>query len=272
MAKKTEEVAVRNESSLTSNAVPDYLQKYSQMGSVGMESLTQDDFVMPRLAIAQAMSPQLTEGDALYIEGLMPGMFFNSLTNELYGKGPLTITPLFPFKSRTLFPPRGSGTDVPLCSTRTVSTEGELIEGRIEPAGCSLCPHSKFQDEPRPDGSTKPDCSLYMNYICVLHRNGQMEPVALSLKSKMLKAAKKWNSVIRIRQMPAFTMLFNLSTVVEKSPKGTFFNIKIDNAGNVTEQMIQNTERLFTQFSNRPVKFDDRDTDVDDSLSANDEM
>lgn len=249
------------ESQLSTTAIPEHLKKYASLGSLGTEQMTKDDFIMPRLAIAQAMSPQVTKGDPLFLKGLEVGNFFNTLTGEIYGDGPVLVVPLFSFKSRIYFPPRGSDEAI-LCATSKV-VEGRLVEGRITPEGCDICPHSKFLDEPRPDGSTRPNCTLFYNYVVVLpQEGGVMAPLALSLKSKMIKSAKKWNSLIRYRQLPAFVQMFNIRSVAEKAPKGTFFNLAIDNAGQeISPELVAQTEKLFSTWSNQSVKFDTRGVD-----------
>jgi hypothetical protein len=268
MAKKATETqmipATPNQVQHSGNELPDYLQEYANMGTVGLEDISQEDTVMPRLAIAQNMSPQVDKSKPLYIPKLETGDFFNTVTNEIYGGGPLLVTPLFVFKSRIFFAPRGATGPQQLCSTRAVDEEGKLILGPITPEGCNQCPHSQFLDTPRSDGSTRPDCTLFYNYVLAIHKSDNtMEPAVLSAKSKMIKPAKKWNSMMRYRQprVPAFTMLFELTAVAETAPKGTFFNFSVQNAGNVSRELIQQSQQLFEMLSNRDIKVDMRGVD-----------
>lgn len=269
MAKKT---TVENENTQVVKAesdqlsIPSHLQKYAAMGSAGLENIRQEDTVMPRLAIAQQMSHQVQKTDPLFIKGLEVGQFFNTLTNEIYGEQ-VRVTPLLQSPSRIYFSPRGSDGPQQLCSTRTLDENGRLINGPITPEGCDLCPHSKFLTTPRADGSTRPDCTFFYNYVLAIHKeDGDIEPAVFSAKSKTIKPAKKWNSMMRYRrpQLPGFTMVFDLSAVPEKAPKGTFFNLSVANAGNVTEEQIAITESLYETLSNMDIKVDMRDTTHDD--------
>src|SRR5665213_2558557 len=61
---------------------PDYIPKSRR----GFEDTLQTDLMIPRLALAQALSPQVTEGDPNRIEGLKPGDLWNSVTSQNYGK------------------------------------------------------------------------------------------------------------------------------------------------------------------------------------------
>lgn len=257
MAKKIE---VKPEEALVSqnSSLPEHLRKYASLGAVGLENIQQDEMVMPRLAIAQSTSPQLNKTKPEFIRGLETGNMFNSLTGEIYGDGPLKITPLLKFSSRALFPPRGEG-DLPICSTKTLSEEGRLIDGPITPQGCDICPHSQFLTTPRSDGTVSPDCTLYFNYIVLIHKpDGSLEPIAFSAKSKMLKPAKKWNAIMRMRNLPAFIQCFNFSTVPETAPRGSFFNVRIDRDLDISADKIETAEKLFTQFSNVDLKIDIR--------------
>ena len=55
----------------------------------GTEGITKDDLRLPRLGIAQGLSPQLTPGDTQEIEGLRQVDMFNDTTKQIYGRGPV---------------------------------------------------------------------------------------------------------------------------------------------------------------------------------------
>ncbi len=50
----------------------------------GMENAQAKDFALPFLALAQSLSPQVDKQDERYIEGLEPGMLFNTVTGEFW--------------------------------------------------------------------------------------------------------------------------------------------------------------------------------------------
>ena len=52
--------------------------------SKGFENMTQDDMALPFVRILGKLSPQVTDGDAKYIEGAKPGNIYNTVTSELY--------------------------------------------------------------------------------------------------------------------------------------------------------------------------------------------
>ena len=58
----------------------------------GFDNMTQDDLALPFVRILGQLSPQVTMGDAKYIESAKPGMIYNTVTNELYdGKTPSSV-------------------------------------------------------------------------------------------------------------------------------------------------------------------------------------
>ena len=50
----------------------------------GFENMTQEDMALPFVRILGQLSPQVTEGDAKYIEGAKPGMIYNTVTGECF--------------------------------------------------------------------------------------------------------------------------------------------------------------------------------------------
>ena len=62
--------------------------------SKGFENMTQEDMALPFVRILGQLSPQVTDGDAKYIEGAKPGMIYNTVTSELYdGKKGIKVIP-----------------------------------------------------------------------------------------------------------------------------------------------------------------------------------
>jgi hypothetical protein len=61
--------------------VPDFLQG-AQTGYEGVDS---ESLSIPFLKIAQPTTPQASEDDPSHIDGLKPGMFFNSVSGTVYG-------------------------------------------------------------------------------------------------------------------------------------------------------------------------------------------
>jgi hypothetical protein len=62
--------------------------------SKGFDNMTQDDLALPFVRILGQLSPQVTQGDAKYIESAKPGMIYNTVTSELFdGKVGIKVIP-----------------------------------------------------------------------------------------------------------------------------------------------------------------------------------
>ena len=87
------QMAVKEESAMVmvQDDVPDYI-KNEQRGS---ENVGQEDIVIPRLEIVQALSPAMKEGDPGYIPEARAGMLMHSVTKQLYGKEVVVIPVIY---------------------------------------------------------------------------------------------------------------------------------------------------------------------------------
>ena len=83
--------------------------------SKGFENMTQEDMALPFVRILGQLSPQVTDGDAKYIEGAKPGMIYNTVTSELYdGKKGIKVIPCYYKKDYPEWSDRGDGPGAPV--------------------------------------------------------------------------------------------------------------------------------------------------------------
>ena len=81
--KENSEVVVFDESVLLADA------------GLGLENITKDDIMIPRLSILQALSPQVNKRDGAYIEGAEQGSIFNNVTDSVFeGDKGITVVPI----------------------------------------------------------------------------------------------------------------------------------------------------------------------------------
>ena len=72
------------------------LALFGDDASKGFENMTQQDLALPFVRILGQLSPQVTQGDAKYIEGARPGMIYNTVTNDLFdGKKGIKVIPCY---------------------------------------------------------------------------------------------------------------------------------------------------------------------------------
>lgn len=197
---KTELVPAPAVTALTS--MPDFIERSQETGA---EHLTRDDIQMPRLALAQQMSPELVPGDAKFIDGLMFGTMFNNLTQQIYG------------------------TSVEFCVLRAdapryiqFADDNKTILDMDVPAND---PRTQFG----PNGA-KPAAMKFYNFVIMLLPSREL--VALSLKSTGIKTAKQLNGLIAARgNVKIFAGKYLLGTSTQQNTKGRFAIFTLKNAG-----------------------------------------
>jgi hypothetical protein len=200
-----------------------------QGSTVGTEHLTKEDIQMPRLGLAQALSPQLEEGNSKYIEGLKQGDMFNNLTNEIYGKGPIE------FVIVRADPPRG-------------------IEFKPLDEGGGIVDFSVPLDDPRMkwQGQEKPIATKFYDYVIVMLPSSEV--IALSFKGTGIKTAMRLNGLIHLRRTPLYAGKYSIQSIKDKSGEFTFYSFAVSNAGVVQEETTYRfCEDIFESIKGKPL-------------------
>ena len=242
MAKQTEAVAKREEV-MDLEEVPEFMKGDEGLGT---ENIGRDDVLMPRLNLAQGLSPELIEGDPKYIEGLKNGDAFNSLTGHIYGKGAIEVIIIRADKPRAMeFDPTQRGVikdfDVPLDDPRMEFTTDK--EGKRK----------------------RPIATKFYEYVAIILPT--REVVALSFKGAAIKlTAKRLNGLIKAKsgRIPLFGVRYKLFPTLEQGPKGTYSVFRVENAGPVKDQeLYQFAKFSFDSIKNATVKIE-REPGADD--------
>ncbi|HVJ72082.1 MAG TPA: hypothetical protein VM531_11355 [Sphingomicrobium sp.] len=179
----------------------------------GMETFTKDDISIPRLALAQALSPQVTEGDPAYVAGMTAGDLFNSMTSENYGrevfvqilrKDKLRAVEFFPIE------------------------DGGGIRDLNVPLSDDRCKWGEDGEKPR--------ATIFRDYIGrLILPDGRREMIALSFKSTGIKVAKQLNGLIAVRNASIFEGVYRITTDTELVPKPHKIYV-VENAGWATDE------------------------------------
>lgn len=188
-------------------ALPDYIP----MSNAGMEGMTREDIKMPRLAIAQSLSPQMIESKPEFLPDLKLGQMFNTVTGEIYGKGPLELAVVrierpkwMQFdENRKMVDP-----DVPVHDPRTL--------WRVDPVSKKRLP---------------PIATQFYDFIVTLLDSG--ETLALSCAKTNIDSAKTLNALLRgrIPPVPTYARRISVSTAVNTNDKGTWYTFVFKNVG-----------------------------------------
>lgn len=233
------------------------------------QAMKTDDIMLPRLSLAQDMSEQTKKREALYIEGLEVGEFFNNVTSEIYG-GVLQFIPIKFFRQRIYFKEeRGTGEH---CRSMNGETGGVL-----HPESCDSCQYSKFAD------GQPPVCTEFKNWlIAMLHpQTGMLVMTVLPFKVTSLTAGKRLNTLISAKTFvdpnsgeqhlyPPFAGLYNLKAIEDKNAKGSFFNYQVRAMGWAEQSQYDFCKRMADQFEGQTVNYkEDDSSEPSDPQDAN---
>ena len=142
-----------------------------------------EDVQLPRLRIAQGLTPEVQMGMA------RPGQW--------------VLTGYEPEESVTLIP-------LAYAKAREYRVDGELLcsspnalVGRGSPGGaCSACPMAQWQE--KPDGKKHKPCSLVFSYVAYSITHGS--PVVLEFKRTGERSARRLNTFIQARGLGNFAL------------------------------------------------------------------
>lgn len=235
------EVAVIDQSKALAAAGLTEEELAASHGVLGMENVRPEHLQIPRLQIAQPLSPQMIRSKPEYIEGLMVGQFFNSVTHEVYGEA-VSVIPVRYSVSRIRF-----NNGVLDCRSRN-----GVNGGHYSPT-CKTCDFSKWGTGKDGKGT---DCKEYINFLVV--EKDSLQPMVVSFKSSSLVAGKTWSTLILGRKItlssgqkvpaPAFMTTYKLRTVEKSSGQGVYFVPVVTAEGPATEDLVAEGANLHKSF------------------------
>jgi hypothetical protein len=166
----------------------------------GTEDIDPNEIRLPRLAVAQGLSPQMIPTEGTYIKGLELFTMFNDVTSEMYGNGPLTVVPVQRHVTRIEFDPLDQKVpldrEVPANDPRTKWTKNEKGEG------------------------VPPRATEFVEFTCLLLRKGKApEPIVVSIKTTnkyMRAAAELWTTFIKLRGTAIYRGMYHIISKAEK--------------------------------------------------------
>ena len=198
---------------------PDYIPKTRR----GFEDTVQTDLMIPRLALAQALSPQVTVGDPNRIEGLEVGGLFNSVTGQVYGKEVFVqVLRKMPLRAMEF---------------RSVDDGGGVIDPDV-PLGDPRLKWGNSGDKK----ADKPQATLFRDFLAVVLP--QREVIALSFKSSGITAAKNLWGLATMANRDCFAVRLRISTGVKLTPKPHQI-YKVEQAGWVSKEDFELAEDMF---------------------------
>lgn len=210
-------------------SAPDYI-KDEQRGS---ENVGQEDIIIPRLEVIQALSPQVKPGDPKYNESARPGMLVNSVSGQLYGHE-VIIVPIIYTKQWLVWMKRKdkNGKGLPGGFFGAFNTPEEA-DRRMEQEG-GEANNIEVIDTPQ--------------HLCLLldYNTGRSEEIMISMPRTKAKISRQWNSLVRMAGGDRFARAYRIGTAMEKNKNGEdYLNFTVAQLGFPNKAIYTKAEELY---------------------------
>jgi hypothetical protein len=239
-SKKTQALATTGEQAL--DVMPDFLKDVQD--SSGLEHIRKQDLRMPRLAVAQGLSPELKRGDPKYIADLEFGMMFNNITGQVYGKDTVEVVVVKVNPVRwVLFDPK----------------DRHVILDRNVPDGDPRTQWGSGEDG-------KPAATQFLEFVAMLYPS--REPIALSFKGTGIKAGQLLVTLLALKaqqdggKKPSYAYRIALTPGTEKNPKGEYAVLNPRFAGYTDQETFLLAKDFYASVKDQQLEVETVDADV----------
>jgi len=192
------------------------LSVFEQMADApvtGFEGADFESFATPFLRILQQNSPQVLEDTEQYIQDAKPGYFFNTVTNQLYGKSVNVI----PVRYERLF------------VEWKPNREGFVAMHDVEEGMAISTPGSSFGTRlHKENGNLLQDTHTFYLLIAGKEEEG---PIVFPLSSTGIRHSRKWLSQAKLLRLPnrqgapLYSSVYKMSTTLNENDQGRWYQI-----------------------------------------------
>jgi hypothetical protein len=241
----------------------------------GLKNLGANDFAIPFISVLQKGSPQVSKNNAKYVKGAEQGMFFNTLTGDLYpgnNEGDvegdalpgILVIPCGYQKQLVRWKPRDSG--------------GGLVchYNENDPAIKTFTRNERGQLTDKGSGDIIIDTAYH--FCLLLHEGGFPEFAVISMASTQLKKSRTWNTVMRrimvktpngeLYNPPSYSQVYRIKTIGEVKDNYDWYGLLITSEGKVTDINVYKMAREFAkQVESGNVRVSAPPQDFDDAAA-----
>lgn len=217
--------------------LPAYIK---QGGGRGNENVSTSDLVIPRLEIAQLLSPALKESKPEYIPECREGDIFNTVTRGIYPRetGVLVI-PILYKKEYLVWKDRKEGGGF-RGSYPTLDEANARIAGEQDAASLTAAETGQ-------------------QLVLVVNEDGTTDESMLAMVSMSrtkLKVSKNWNSLIRLNGGDRFSRMYRLITSDEQNSNGDEYkNFQVMAAGFPEEAAYKLAEQIYESVASGALNY-----------------
>lgn len=229
--------------------VPDYVKE----GIQGKELITAKDIRFPALKLAQSMTPQAKRSDPKYIDGLLEGFLFNTVTQEVYGDKPMSLVVVaYRGRRNTEFDP----------NDRTVVLETNI------PDDDPRCNFTVGQDGVK----KKPSATTFKDFVVVALRDGlDPETLTLSVKGTQLKKVTDLLTMFSTSKFPTYAYLVELTVAPETWKKGAGFGVNFKVKGWAPAEVYAKAAKIYEAAKDAKVVIEDEGDDEPATATGSDD-
>ncbi|GAF75972.1 unnamed protein product [marine sediment metagenome] len=219
MARKKKEVVKKVEAEVPMVVGMDF----EADSGAGFEGADSQSFAIPYLVVLQKNSPQVDEDDGKYMKDAKAGMFFNTVTQELYST--VRLCPAYYQRMLVEWVPRDAGGGF----------RGAHHPSTIDMNKLARDDSGRFRME---NGNFLADTRYH--FVLIVADDGSSSPAVISLTSTQIKKSKQWMSQMNSLKIPGkagpytppmSSHLYNATTVKEENDKGSWKGWKIEMDG-----------------------------------------
>lgn len=193
-----------------------------------------DDLIIPRIKVAQALSPEVKEGSVKI------GAIFNSLTTEdLTDK---VFIPVCKFNNNVWWRDRSEGGGI-ICRSADGRT-GQHEDGST--LYCAQCRKCEF-DNTKKGREAIPKCTKYINFLGFFEDS--FMPIILSFSKTNMAEGKKMYSMAKVTRQNIWNFGYTLASVERHKNGNDWFVIDPRNAGQTSDETRVIAKELFDQFA-----------------------
>jgi hypothetical protein len=204
----------------------------------GMENMSQDDFMIPRINILQALSPQVNKRDGQYIDGAEAGHIIDNVAAKVYeGEEGIVVVPISYRRAHIEW---------------KADRNGFVKDHGSDPKCLESCSRGDRGEYITDEGNTISPTAEY--FVFIVNDDGSHSPAMISMSGSKLKKARRWNSMINRLMVPhpsddtkkftpaMFWNAYKLTTVPEENDQGSWFNWDMEmmfdaNSGGIIQQL-----------------------------------
>lgn len=216
----------------------------------GFEEADAESFAIPFLALLQKLSPQADPDDPAYMKGAKPGMFLNTVTNDLYDE--VEVIPCAFQRRFNRWAAREAGGGF----------KGVFLKSAI--AGLEASGDIKQNEDgrwffPMPDGTiNEKKCDILtdtrMHFCLLVGDDGTLNPVLISLSRTQLKKSKSWMTLMDQQGGDMWNVAYKVGSVSEENDRGKWMGWTIEYSRGTDAEERAKAEDLYSGVTTGAVK------------------